>query len=148
MIALILRAWGFLTFKAWRDNRRRAMRRARYEFLKQRISERHFDGYAGLIVDFPGRKFDKLDFASFKAPMYMWVKNQDMKWCVFWDRGRMAREIGAGAPLRDGEVLIPDPPGRTKPAAPETIDEKKPLTIVQTPPEMTTAPMVSDGQSV
>lgn len=120
----------FLTLGSWRKRRREAMRRERYEFLKSKISERHFGGYAGLIVDFPGRKFDLVDLGCFKAPMYYIVKNADMKWCIFWDRKRLTSEIGAGAPLKEGEVLVPESSaGRSKPSSTvETIDETAPLT--------------------
>lgn len=115
----------WITFKRFRMKRARD----RYEFLKQAISSRHFNGYAGLIVDDSlGKKFSKKDFACFKAPMYYWVKNQDGFWCVFWDRGRLTREIGTGAPLKPGEVMIEDTAGRTKPSSTlETIDEQKSL---------------------
>lgn len=105
-------------------------RRERYEFLKAKISERHFGGFRGMIVNFPGRRFDKFDFGCFPSPMYFWVKNRDGNWVVFWDHARMTREIGTGKPLQDGEALIPDTPGRSKPQAePEQVDEQKPLTI-------------------
>lgn len=125
---ILLTLWQWLSLGNWRKARYAAKRRERYEFLKARISERHFAGFAGLIVDFKGRKFDKTDLACFKSPMYYMAKNQDMKWCIFWDKARMAREIGAGAPLREGECLIPDTVGRTKPQGTiETIEEKSPL---------------------
>lgn len=104
-------------------------RRARYEFLKAEIVKRHLGGYKGLIVRFPGRRFDIQDIACFKAPMYFSVKNQDGHWCIFWDRARMVREVGTGAELQPGEELIPDTRGRSKPqAAPDEIDDKQPLT--------------------
>lgn len=129
---LIVAIFRWITFYNWRMARSAAMRRERYEFLKAKISERHFAGFAGLVVDFPDRKFDVTDLSCFKAPMYAMVKNQDMKWCIFWDRARMVREIGTGAPLKEGEVLIPDTVGRTKPQSTvETIDEAQPLTVAQ-----------------
>lgn len=133
----ILIEW--ITFKSFRMKRARD----RYELLKRAISYRHFNGFAGLVINdeiviagaedgstafVSGRKFSKKDFACFKAPMYMWAKNQDGYWCVFWDRGRLTREIGTGAPLKTGEVMIDDTAGKTKPSSTlETIDEQKPL---------------------
>ena len=117
-----------ITFYNYRLARSKVRRRENYEFLKSKISERHFAGFAGLVIDFD-RKLDSVDFACFKQPMYAWVKNKDNKWCVFWDKARMAREIGVGAPLKDGECLIPDTLGRTKPqGSVETIEERSPLT--------------------
>lgn len=135
----------WITFKSFRMKRARD----RYELLKRAISYRHFNGFAGLVInrdivvqgeggipDFidGSRKFTKKDFECFKAPMYFWTKNQDGFWCVFWDRGRLTREIGTGAPLREGELMIDDPAGRTKPSSTlETIDEQRPLVVAPGP---------------
>lgn len=125
-------------FHAWLDrlidfltpkNVKARRRREHYEFLKAEISKRHFDGFAGLVVDFPGRRFRREDIACFGTPMYQAVRNKDMKWCIFWDRSRMSREIGVGQPLKEGEALISDVKVRTHPDSNlETIDERKPLT--------------------
>lgn len=115
--------WTF-SHKEWVKQRRRL----NYEYLKSEISKRHFAGYAGLVVD-PKKKLDKIDLASFKSPMYGIVKNKDDHWCIFWDRQKLAQEIGVGAPLKEGEVLIEDKLGRTCPDSTlETIDEQRPLT--------------------
>ncbi len=127
MLSLLRAVLAFITFKKWRYKRWAKMRRERYEELKALIAERHFGGYAGLIVE--NSKFDKVDMCCFPSPMYHIVKNKDMKWCIFWDRSRMVREIGTGAPLKDGEVLIPDTKIRTKPDGTlDTINEQKALT--------------------
>lgn len=117
----------FLTFYNWRKARYVKMRRARYEELKAQISARHFGGYAGLVVE--DKKYDRIDMACFQHPMYVVVQNQDLKYCIFWDRPRMAKEIGTGAPLKEGELMIPETGVRSKPSSTlETIDEQKPLT--------------------
>lgn len=100
--------------------------RARYEFLKNEISKRHFGGYAGLIVDFPGRKFKEAELrVFFRLPMYHVVMNQDKKLCIFWHRERLTKEIGTGAALKEGEVITPEKPGRFS-VVPDasTVDEK------------------------
>jgi len=116
-----------ITFKAFRMRRARA----RYDFLKAEIAKRHFEGYGGLIMNTSKlKRYSKKDFACFPAPMYMWIKNAENHWCVFWDRGRMTREIGTGAPIKDGAELLPDHPGRTRPEGTlETINEKQPAAV-------------------
>ncbi len=129
--------WLFLhwiTLGDWRAARTKIRRRANYEFLKAAISARHFGGFRGLIVDFPGKKFDKVDLASFRQPMYFLVMNQDRKWCIFWDSAKLAQEIGVGAPLQPGEVLVENR-GPMKPeATADQIDEKAPLTRQEAKP--------------
>ncbi len=118
----ILFQW--ITLQAWRKRRSRE----RYDFLKSAISKRHFGGYAGLIVDDLPRKFGQKDRDCFQPPMYYWVKNQDMKWCVFWHRKRLSEEIGAGPPLLPGELDIKDTVGRTASiGTPNTINDKAPV---------------------
>lgn len=131
----ILRAIISFFTGPWRA-RRAKIRRARYEELKQLISQRHFGGYAGLIVEDP--KYDRLDMACFGPPMYGVVKNKDMKWCIFWDRPRMMREIGTGAPLREGETIaVQDHTGRADlwKKTPEEVDEKQALTHQKEQPD-------------
>jgi len=131
----------WITFGPFRDKRNKVRRRANYEFLKANISQRHFDGFAGLVVDFKGKSFDKYDLGCFTAPMYYMVKNADDKWCIFWDRKRLAREIGTGAPLKEGEVLLPDTLGRTKPQETiDTINNQEPLTHQEKTPTDGTPP--------
>jgi hypothetical protein len=127
--------WDWITLKPYRMKRARQ----RYELLKKAISYRHFNGFAGLVLSelvsvtedkfINGKAFGKDDFACFKSPMYFWIKNQDGDWCVFWDRARLTREIGTGAPLKEGELMIlENSVGRMKPSSTlETIDEQKPL---------------------
>lgn len=109
-------------------------RRERYELLKAAISERHFAGYAGLICDFDDWEPDAIDMASFRAPMYGTVKNANMRWCIFWDRDRMTREIGVGAPLKEGETIAApaDPVHAHRPQlwqkTPDEVDEQQALT--------------------
>lgn len=126
----------FLTLYEWRKGRYLKMRRERYDELKKLISERHFGGYAGLTVT--DAKYDRLDLACFGPPMYQVCRNQEWQYCIFWDRPRMIREIGTGAPLREGEVIIPDTIGRTKPSSTlETIDDKQALTHQKEPSDGT-----------
>ncbi len=103
-------------------------RRARYDELKAMICDRHYAGYGGLVVE--DKKFDAIDMKSFKAPMYGCVQNKEMKWCIFWDRGKLTREIGTGAPLKDGELMLAEKGGRSEnwKKDPEAIDENVPLT--------------------
>lgn len=123
--------WEVISFKAKRQAKKQKLRRDNYEFLKTEISKRHFAGFAGLIVNFKGKTFDIEDMFVFKAPMYGIAKNQDGHWCIFWDRKKLAEEIGVGAPLREGEVLADaatKDEGRIwKQIDTDKIDEQKPL---------------------
>lgn len=102
------------------------MRRGRYERLKALISERHFGGYAGLIVD--AKDYDWADMMSFRPPMYGAVKNKADDWCIFWDRKLLTQEIGTGAPLKEGEVITPVDDPKIWQRTPEEVDVQKPLT--------------------
>ena len=117
----IYKPWKKINFVSARS------RRERYEFLKAEISKRHFAGFKGLIVNFP-RKFDAIDIGSFKPPMYQVCKNADNCWCIFWDPAKMTKEIGAGAPLQDGESFIPSVKTKINPD-PSLIDENKPIIL-------------------
>lgn len=102
------------------------LRRARYDVLKALIAERHFGGYAGLIVD--AKDYDWTDMMSFGPPMYGAVKNKAGDWCIFWDRKLLTQEIGTGSPLKEGEVISPVDDPKIWQRTPEEVDEKKPLT--------------------
>lgn len=112
---------NLITLRSWRARRARA----RYDFLKAEICKRHFEGYKGLIVDFPGRRFSIQDLACFKSPMYFMIRNADKKWCIFWDHKRMSQEIGTGKPLKDGEPFQQEIVGKFNPKnTPDKVDEK------------------------
>lgn len=126
---LLSRFVFWITFGPHRDRREQIKRRSNYDFLKAQISERHFAGYGGLTVDFHGRKFDRIDMECFRPPMYGVVRNQKGHWCIFWDRAKLTNEIGVGAPLKDGEVIVPQTNDRVwKQIDTEAIDDQKPLT--------------------
>ena len=124
----ILRAWGVRFYYGIPAVQRRVakMRRARYDTLKALIAERHFGGYAGLIVE--ANDYDWTDMVSFRAPMYGAVKNKAGDWCIFWDRKMLTAEIGTGAPLKEGEVVSPVDDPKLWQRTPEEVDEQKPLT--------------------
>ncbi len=123
-----LKRWGIAFYYGIPAVQRRVakMRRARYDTLKAAIAERHFGGYAGLIVE--QKAYDWADMMSFKAPMYGAVQNKDGDWCIFWDRKMLTEEIGVGAPLKEGECVseVDDPSLWQR--TPEEVDNQTPLT--------------------
>lgn len=124
----VIRRWAGAFYRGIPVVQRRAakMRRARYDTLKALIAERHFQGFAGLIVS--AKNYDWTDMGSFGPPMYGAVKNKAGDWCIFWDRKMLTAEIGTGAPLKEGEVIsaVDDP--KLWQRTPEEVDENKPLT--------------------
>jgi hypothetical protein len=116
-----------------------ALRRIKYDILKEQIKERHLGGFAGLIVEDDKYKFDAIDMASFKPPMYGVVMNANNKWCIFWSRKKMIQELGTGAPLREGEVVNPEITNPSEPEklwqkTPEDVDKQASLTVPAKPP--------------
>ena len=94
MIKPIAHFLDLITFKNFRVHREAVKRRANYDFLRAKITERHSAGFNGLTVDFQGHKFDSIDMLSFRPPMYQIAKNQSQHYCIFWDHKKMSEEIG------------------------------------------------------
>lgn len=85
--------WALVSFKAKRDAKNKAIRRAKYEALKTKIAERHYQGGVSLAIDFPGT-YDATDLACFRWPMYSFVRTPNDLWAISWNRQLMVEEIG------------------------------------------------------